>query len=301
MTIGEAKIRTLKLMQEYSEFGRRIAENAPETADWRMRMPELFCDAQRETALVRPLWRRMEIPHFPPKNRLRGMEGTLVHGETDLTAEGNGVRAYAFRVLGSFTAYLEVRGETRWTAVRTFSEDTDGEFRTYRGRLDATAERARLRFTGAYRYLVQGAALYAENFSRDAEIPLGGESSLYTLPADYLRFGQLRKDGENCENFRWHPDGMLELRRNAPGCYLLEYAALPAAIESDASPERSFETDEFSAGAIPYYAASLLLAEEDPEASERLWKLWETKLERMEAGQAVRQTRVREHRKGERG
>ena len=119
MTFGEAKTRTLKLMGEYSYMGKKLSETENDTADWRLRLPELIDDAQRAAAEICPVWRRREIAHYPPRNRAKGNNGILIHADKDIIVEAADVRAFSFRVMGSFTVYLEQSGEMRWQVLRT--------------------------------------------------------------------------------------------------------------------------------------------------------------------------------------
>ena len=293
MTFGEAKTRTLKLMGEYSYMGKKLSETENDTADWRLRLPELIDDAQRAAAEICPVWRRREIAHYPPRNRAKGNNGILIHADKDIIVEAADVRAFSFRVMGSFTVYLEQSGEMRWQVLRTLSGDTGDKFVRYCGRVEGSPRRLRLRFAGGYRYLVRDAALYAENFASDAEIPADSRATWYPAPEDYYRFGRVTKDGEVCSGYRWYLDGNLSIPSTEPGFYVLEYGAYPAEIGVATPDETELESESCVQRLLPYYAAATLLSEEDPEAADRLMDVWKTGLAELSGGRGARQTRIR--------
>ena len=293
MTLGEAKTRALKLMGEYSYMGKRLSETESDTADWRLRLPELIDDAQRAAAEICPVWRRREIAHYPPKNRAKGNSGILIHADKDIIVEATDVRAFSFRVMGNFTVYLEQSGELRWQVLRTLSGDTGDELVRYCGRVEGNARRLRLRFAGGYRYLVRDAALYAENFASDAEIPADSRATWYPAPEDYYRFGRVTKDGEACGGYRWYLDGNLSIPSSEPGFYVLEYGAYPAAVSASTPEDTELETEACVQRLLPYYAAAMLLSEEDPEAADRLMSIWKTGLAELTGGRCARQTQIR--------
>lgn len=292
MTLGQAKERTIKLLGEYSLQGARLGETA-DNADWRLRMTELLDDAQRTAAELRPVFKRREIAHYPPRNRARTGSDIMIHTDGDLIVEAADVRAYTFRVMGSFTVYVEQSGELRWQTVRTISGSTGEGFARYCGRMEGSARRLRLRFAGAYRYLVRDVALYAENFATDAEVPADPKAVWYAAPEDYYRFGRVLRDGRPCDDFRWYLDGNMSIPSGELGMYVLEYGAYPAAVGTDTPDETELEVDESCQRLLPYYAAGMLLCEEDPDAADRLLEVWKTGLEKLQRVQGARQNTVR--------
>ena len=293
MTFGEAKTRTLKLLGEYSYMGKKLTETDSDTADWRLRLPELIDDAQRTAAEICPVWRRREIAHYPPQNRAKGNSGILIHTDKDIIVEAADVRAFSFRVMGNFTVYLEQSGELRWQVLRTLSGDTGDEFVRYCGRVEGAPRRLRMRFAGGFRYLIRDAALYTENFPSDAAIPADSRATWYPAPDDYYRFGRVTKDGEVCGGYRWYLDGNLSIPNDEPGFYVLEYGAYPAAVGGFTPDDTELETETCVQRLLPYYAAAMLLSEEDPDAADRLRDIWKTGLADLSGGRGARQTHIR--------
>lgn len=293
MTLGEAKVRTMKLVGEYSYMGKCLDGSESDTADWRLRLPELLCDAQRMAAEVCPIWKRREIAHFPPRNRARTAGGVMIHAEKDIVIEAAEARAFSFRAMGSFTAYLEAAGELRWQVLRTISGDTGGDFRHFCGRIEGNPRHLRLRFAGSYRYLVRDAALYAENFPSDADIPKDSKAVWYPAPKDYYRFGRVLRDGQPCEGYRWYLDGNLSIPNEETGVYVLEYGAYPAAIGENTPDDTELEVEDCAQRLLPYYAAAMLLGEEDPEAADRLRDVWNAGIGELRTGRAARQEHIR--------
>jgi len=65
MTLGEAKIKARKLMDEYSLNGQFVPETSKSVADYMLKMNDLFDVAQKEAAQVKPIVRAMSISKEP--------------------------------------------------------------------------------------------------------------------------------------------------------------------------------------------------------------------------------------------
>ena len=289
MTFGECFQKVLKLLNYYSSGGAVIAESDGARADLRVRAAALIDTAQTELSAVRPIYKQVFIACRALENRISGA-GFHRSGEAGLyfALPDAGARALSLRTAFPLTVTVRQGSETLFSVV---TEDT-AHMKAYTAVLAPQGtEPVTLTVTGAG--LVADLALYREAFSRAEDVPVFGMYRDYALPEDFRAVERvdlrpaLGLPVPDTRDYRLR-EGRLALPWRFEGEARLTYAAYPEKL-GDAVPDTQLlSVDDAQAQAAVYFAASGLVAEENPELARRFAALYRELLEKASVSGGLR-------------
>ena len=286
LTLGESKTLMLKYLDEYSVGGETISP--AENADYLNRHNAFADSVQISLAQLFPLSKQHQINQHSLEGMIVAGGFDLVEKEpgTDFILQAQGPGAYYFEVCGTASIQVEERVGGAWNLLQTW-ENQGGEFCAYRDNLTPSSENAmiRLRFAGAYPYLIKNAALYRHAFPSQAEVPPCRPWIRYEMPADFLRLDEvIVEERENylpSSLYYWENDRVLVLPHDLTAAVTVRYWAYPEKIDQNTPDSYVFPLRPEVARLIPLKVAALVIPMEKRELSQRLLQLYEQELVRI--------------------
>ena len=309
MTLLDAKEKTRKLLNDWSEDGTLIVATVGTTKDYTLRMPSLFDIAQKQIATVKKIVKSKRISQYLPDNQLTTAYpfDVVPYTGTEIDYEAVGSLAYNFEVDGAAT--IKVQEETAtdvWTTLTTVTHTTPvGEFTAYNGLITAsdTAHSIRLQFTGSYAYNIRNVALWNVAFASASVVPDYAEYIVYAMPTDFWKLnrvflnGQQETDDSNIQtpNFYWVDKTSFAVRYDVRGEYTIEYFAYPTTIDDDTLDTYSFEIDMDAEDGVCEYAAAQILLDSNSNKAAQYMTQYQNRLYNLDtvvnpAPRQVRQT-----------
>jgi hypothetical protein len=281
MTLGECLSNIKRLINYESVAGVMVPPSDPTLRDYMRRAVGAVNDALRELAAKSPLLRR--VTYSQHTLRAAAVADGMRRLSGEMTLEGRGAGAFSMLCDGDVTVTLTRKVGGAWQSEVTAQHEDSGKLETFSltmPTLPGEDDEIRTVITGEGVF-VASAALYRA-FPENEGIPIYGARRFHPLPED---FGGLRSVTAKpfyrarglmrmyaVENggigFPWDFDGTAELT----------YVSLPAMVTGDTPESTVLDAAEECADAIPYFAAALLLAEEEPELSERYMKRYQSRL-----------------------
>lgn len=294
MNYGEAKSKTIKILNQYSNSGSLIPSTDGNTKDYTLRFPELFDICQKEIASTSKYIHKVkrisqnQIPNQLP-NPLYTFD-VKQHLATDLTdMSAKGAQSYYFEVDNVATIYIEEeRTDDVWTVLETINHTTPkGQYTAYKGFTGCTdtSYNVRVRFSGDYPYNIRNRALFAYLFPTEDDIPVYEKYVKYTLPADFYLLNRVVNKGNqmsytNTIDWQFEGRNVIAVNYFLIGSIDIFYYAYPATIETDVADSYDFEIDEEACQAMPYFVASQVLIDDplNKSVSDKLYAIYQSKL-----------------------
>lgn len=297
MNYGQAKTKTIKILNQYSNAGNITPATDGNTLDYTLRFPELFDIAQKEIATTAKYIHKVKrISQNPIPNQLPNPLYTfdvVQHLATDLVdMVAKGAKTYTFKVDSVADMYIEEeRTSGVWTLLSTINHTTPkGEYTTYKGFTGCTnpSYNVRIRFGGAYPYNVRDRALFGYLFPTVDDITNYERYAKYTMPTDFYMLNKVVNKGNqmsytNTLDWQWEGRNVVAVNYFLVGEIDVFYYAYPTTIDDTVADNYNFEIDEEAAQAIPYYAASQVLIDDpiNKSVAANLFAMYQGKLANM--------------------
>ena len=163
-----------------------------------------------------------------------------------------------------------------------------GSFKAYKGIIspfNATND-IRIRFIGNTLYNHRNRALWVEKFSDITRVPDYNRYVLYSMGTDFYQLNKVILKGqilnsqpyENTADFYWEKRNVIAIGWYNVGEYSVEYFSYPADIVANTPDNTEFEIDIEAQEIIPFYAAAMLLINENNVVGDRLLNEYNVKL-----------------------
>lgn len=289
MNLGTIKRKALMLMAEYSVNGNLILSSDGNQLDYTLRMNEFIDDCQKEIAKFRKINAVKRITRNPIPNQLGLLQGFDIRqhlSSDDEAMVAKGSKAYYFEIDNVADVYIEEEINGVWTLLETINHTTPkGEFTAYKGLITAsdTSNNIKVRFSGSYPYNIRNRALYAYTFPTVADIPNYIPYVNYDMPSDFFMLNKVvqRTDPrqyKNLSDFYWEGKKTFVVNYYLTGSFDIFYYKFPVAIDNSTSDSYELEIDEEAQDLVPYYVASFAIREEDENAANTLYSIYQNKL-----------------------
>jgi hypothetical protein len=259
----------------------------PVMRDYMLRAVGAVNDALRELAAKSPLLRR--VSYSQHTLRAAAAADGLHHLSGELILEGRGAGAFSMLCDGDVSVTLRRKVGGAWQSSASTQHENSGKMDVLSltmPTLPGEDDEVRAVITGEGAFAAS-AALYRA-FPENEGIPIYGARRFHPLPED---FGALRHVTAKpfyktrglmrmyaVENggigFPWDFDGTAELT----------YTALPGAVDGDTPESYVLDAADEIADAIPYFAAALLLADEEPELAESYMRRYRSRVDSLDGG-----------------
>lgn len=279
MNVGEAKRKTLMLIREYSNNGRKIAQQ--KNADYLLSMNHFFDIAQKEIAAVAKIPAVHSITRNPIPNLLGLMKGFDIkqHLADDVIFEADGAKSYYFEVDRTCEVHIERLTNGAWESIAAVEVPSVSSFTAYKGHTGEVG-RVRIRFSGAYPYNIRNVALYGYQFPTDAQIPDYVPYVAYEVPDDFMELQKVIQTTD-VRQYKTDPPYYWEGRRKIlinyyeKGQFDIHYFRYPHEIPFDEDNPEAYDGMEFDLPVeaqelIPYLAGSLVMADENTSMADSL-------------------------------
>lgn len=285
LTLGEAKIKALKLLDEYSLNGKLIDVN--KNADYMLKMNALADMAQQELSGFRKIKAKYEISQATVSNLISNIPGidSKQHLNNDLEFEVIGAKSYYFEVDNVSNIYIEEKISNNWVLIKSIDHTESDGFKAYKGNIEKQDESnpVKIRFSGNYVYNLRNIALYAYSFPTDEQIPSYSPEIKYQMPADFVEVDKVILEDTNGRykelmNYYWESTNILVINYKYQGRISVNYFKMPSKITDTTPDSYEFEVDYTVANLIPFYIASFPKAEENPSLSGQYRRIYETGL-----------------------
>ena len=294
MNYAEARLKTIRLLNQYSNAGNLIPSSDGNTLDFTLRFPTLFDACQKEIATTAKYIHRVKrISQNPIPNLLPTPLYTfniLQHLATDLVdMAAIEAKSYYFEVDGVADIYIEEQTSPGvWTNLATIHNTTPkGQYSVYKGFtgvVDPT-HTVRVRFSGSYPYNIRNRALFAYLFPTTDDIPNYVKYVQYTMPSDFYMLNRVVQKGNtmlytNTVDWQFEGRNVVAVNYFLIGEIDVFYYAYPATIDDTVADAYIFEIDEEAAQAMPYYVASQCLIDDpiNKSVSDKLYAMYQGKL-----------------------
>ncbi|MDP4117664.1 MAG: hypothetical protein Q8873_00525 [Bacillota bacterium] len=295
MTLAQAKVKAIKLINQYSSSGEITPSTDGTQLDFTLRMNDLADDAQKEIARFVKMPAVYSITQWPDENLLGITAFDMERYEPDKTVEktATGAKAYYFEVDRPGTVYIEEEISGVWTVLKTITVTGITKFTGYKGNLTLTsaANSVRMRFTGSYPYTIRNRAFFKNNYSTDNDVPTYKPFIPYTLPDDFLEFNKIMQwyDQRQYEAFtgdyRFTGKKTIEINWFQSGQFDIHYYKLPATIDENTVDSYEFEVDENAQNLIPYYMAANVCTDQMQNIKIYLKQQYDNKLANLSSSQ----------------
>jgi len=288
MNIKECKDEALSLLNRLSIAGTTVPLSYGNQADYTMRMIGLINDAMSTIAtttkkiLAQYVILQVTLPNLLSDSCMN----TFTHLDKDEIYEAaRPAKAYSFDVGAASTVYIEHLIDGAWLPVLTItgSADTNGSYKNYKGRVSCAGP-SRIRFAGAYTYGYRYPCLYEYDFASDAAVPAYSPWVAYEMPADFFQLngrGISQYRGSEFvlgHDYEWRGKTTLLLRRGMDGEFGVEYYRNPVKVTATTPELTELDNSVETHQAIPFYVASFLVQQDNPNLAATLYNTFETKL-----------------------
>ena len=286
LTLKDVQDMSLQLINQYSIAGSSIASSYNNQQDYLLRIPLLVNAAQNYVATTaKKIFAEYVFVQNPAQNVLTGDTYMIVrHKEQDITFSAPKAKAYYFDVDGD----AEVRIVSGGAVIKTINvnHNTSG-FQSVRGFTSATGD-VTLVFAGAYPYNIRNVALYDENFAQEYNIPSYAQYNEYEMPDDFFQLCG-RGIPQNTDTgfklsreYKWRGQKTLIVDADMVGEWKVDYYRYPAQVTMDTPLESELDNVPEAQHCIPFYIASHLVYQDDPERARQLNNEFEVRLSRLQ-------------------
>ena len=232
------------------------------------------------------LYKTFEVankPSVPLGGVMSGFDYLEYVGEEIIKDYIGSCKNYYFEVDGEATVYIEDY-TTQWNILATVTVDSSITSLTgYKSTVTPTtgATMSRMRFTGAYRYIITNYALFSIPFA-PTKIPDYRPWIKYELPSDFKSIDQIVEEYQQRQysksiTYKWEERKDLYINYYYEGNVRVVYKSIPKPLTAFAD---ILEIDEItSQSGIYFLAAHLLLQENTTEADFFLQRYNELKVE----------------------
>lgn len=294
MTIKDCLDKTRKLINYYSISGDPIHAQDTALRDYDIRARAAIDTAQKELAARRPQVRHICFTQhgIRPLQAKSGFH--RVNGQIVLEAVGAG--AFSMLCDGAVSIRFEAQSGAQWTCLYSNELSGTGTMEPVSASVVLANEKMLTRLTicgdGAF---VSDIGLFRE-LPEEAETPIYGSRRWRVLPEDFGRMLDCRPKGQlgavMRAGFAYVDDGKIGFPWDFDGKIEIEYTAVPYTIDDSTDECTSLAVGADAAEVIPYYAAAMLLTDENPKLSEYFLALYTEKLRAIETltGFSVRNT-----------
>lgn len=284
MNLGEVKEKVIKLINEYSNNGTLIPKTKGNYQDYVLRVPDLSNDAQMEIARFIKIPAVHSLTQYPIQNLLgmhAGFDMEQYLPGIDKTYSAIGAKSYYFEVDRPCTVYVEVNG----ISVKQIDVADILKFTGYKGNIDSgDNDTVQLRFTGDYPYVIRNRALFQYKFQTDDDVPTYKAYVPYELPDDYMELDKI---------YRWYDQRQytvlpgdykltgrktVELNWFTNGQFDIHYFKLPTVIDASTDDSYEFEVEIQAQYLIPYYAAAIVVMDENQAIGTLLLNQYQNRL-----------------------
>lgn len=304
MTIAQCLDKIFQLMNHYSLSGNKIPKSDAVLTDYRYRALSLVDTAQKELCVHFPIRKTCTMTQRRLRNLLpdaniadvgqrKVFDLSNAAALTFLTDAALTVTVYRWQNAVEETEDTPA-AEAGWVEEAALTTAKNTCFREYVLRF-APYERQQLVFTplGSTNYAYIGnAAAYAEVFDTDDAVPAFRSFRSHPLPEDFYRFEDISfqpapashviKDIPYALGYR-----TIEIDRRFDGAFLLVYRAMCPTVDTTTPEDTVLPVGDICAELIPYYAAAILAAEENPQLSQQLMSIYHTKVLNLDTAAAL--------------
>lgn len=286
LTLQDVQDTALQLINQYSIAGSLVANSYNNQQDYLLRIPRLVNDAQSYIATTaKKIFAEYVFVQNPVPNLLSGdMYKILLHKESDIVFSASGANAFYFEVSGPASVRVEVDGVL---LRQVDASPTTRGFLAYKG-LIADNATTKITFTGTKVYSIRNVAMYAENFDTEAEIPPYSRFNEYELPDDFFQLcgrGIPRNTDTDfvlSREYKWRGRKTLIVDASTVGEWKVDYFRYPIKVAQDAPLTTELDNVPEAQMCIPYYVATHLVYQDDPERSRQLRNEFEVRLSRIQ-------------------
>ena len=277
MTLGEAKIKALQLVNEYSTSGELILTTDPNYQDLVLRMNPLANDAQIEIAKLSKIYATRIINHDPIPNLLGLYASNEVSHSpgTDLTYSAVGAKSFSVDV-GKFACniyFYETISGVLIPLDGTYSKDGGtaiaftgsisitgaDEYTNYKGLFTASSvlNVVTMKIVATYRMKSRNRALFAYGFPTAVNVPYFTSYVSYDLGVDYMEFDRMMREFDERQyqenqDYILTNDNKIHLNWFLTGQFIVHYWKWPAVITNTTPDSYAFEVGIDGQSAIPW-------------------------------------------------
>lgn len=295
MTVRECLDKTRKLINYYSISGETITASDPKQADYSFRALSAIDTAQKELAARRPLIRHTVLTQHEirPLAVLPGMR----KAEGDVVLEAAGAGAFSMMCDADCTVVMERWEGSAWQTAAHLGHTGCGMMETVclqAQTLPPQDDRVRVTVSGGNMFIAD-AALYRK-FPENEDIPLFGTRRFHALPEDFRRMVECRPSGSIGKvmrsGFSAVQDGKIGFPWDFDGTAAIEYTLWPKTVDESTGIDQELELGADAAEIVPFYAAAMLLTDEDPALAEFFLSQYTQRLRALEmlSGFGIRNT-----------
>ena len=284
MTIKECLEKTRKLINYYSISGTAVGTQDAALQDYEFRARAAIDTAQKELAARRPQVKHICFTQHTIRPLATKAGFHRVNGEIIVEAVGAG--AFSMLCDGAVSIRFEMRDGAQWTSLYSAELPGTGTMEPVSAEVTLPDELAQVRL------VISGTAAFAADIGLyrtlpdEAKTPVYGSRRWRTLPKDFGRMLDCRPKGRigavMRAGFAYIDDGKIGFPWDFDGKIEIEYTALPETIDNDTDMQSTLAVGADAAEAIPYYAAAMLLTDENPKLSEYFLALYSEKLHAIE-------------------
>lgn len=256
---------TMSLADEITDSGYIDPTN---TASYRVRTPGILNILQNELLKQGDLYKTYEISNKPIVNML-GMTNGFDYLEftgNEIIKEAQGsVKAYYFEVDGDCTVYIEDYNGT-WNTLATISPTNVTDFEPYKGVVTPSngATKSRIRFTGAYRYLITNYAMFSIPIA-PTKVPDYRPWIKKEMPSDFKSLDQIvneypQRQYARDSSYKWEGRKDLYINYYYEGSIRVVYRPIPTPLTAITD---TLQVDDVTARTLLPYALGMELFKEE--------------------------------------
>lgn len=270
MNLGEAKVRAIQLINEYSNNGQLISPSSGNYQDYALRMPGLANDAQMEIAR----YIKISAVYSISQPQIPNLLGIHNGWDIDLYLPDQGDKVYS--AVGAKSFYVEVDRPCtillKEGANILKQIDVSGitKFTAYKGNITPSSSTATvtMTITGNYPVQIKNRALFAYSFPTDDDVPTYQPYVPYDMPEDYMGFEKVMRAYDQRQLMEWNDYKQLKNGKTIAinwflnGQFDIYYFKRPTAITDSTPDTYEFEIDEEAQVLIPYYMGGHVIMSE---------------------------------------
>ena len=294
-----ARTKTFMLIDSYSRSGVLLDPNDTKQKDYTLKMPLFFDMAQKQISTIKKIVKTRKISHAMPINGLtsQNYQFDIVqnYGDDQNYKKAGTANAYYFEVDDVCQVVIEEEtSEDVWNILKTINNPlaNAGVFTAYKGLLSPSSEDndIRIRFIGDTLYNHRNRALWGEKFSDVSRVPNYNSYVLYQVDPNFYQLNKVILKGQvynaqayrNTDDFYWERRDTIAIGWYNVGEYSVEYFAYPSDITASTADDVEFEIDIEAQELIPFYAAAMLLVNENNVVGDRMLNEYNVKLSNLD-------------------
>jgi hypothetical protein len=308
LTLSEFIVKTIKLINSYSNNGVLISPSNGNYQDYYLRMRSLADDCQKEIAKYIKIRRKYTVTQNPITNLLGlhvGFDITQHLPDKITYYNASGAKSFYFEADRPCTwTFEESNDNATWTPLAGFydvnGEDTafngtinvtgNTSYKAIKGILTLTKTYVRVYPTSDYVFNSRNRALFGCTFPKCSDVPDYQPYIPYKMPSDFDELDKVVREYDQRQMAEWSDYKKIEkdvygINWFSNGQFTFHYFAKPQTIDDDTSDDYEFEVEELAQTLIPYYVAGTILmtAEESQTAAAFLINRYDNKLANLSA------------------